>query len=356
MISLRLSLSERFLVVGIDCGDASTCKLQTHGGTLEMERPSRRRRSCRRRPRVFKEKAGGLLQTQQRLDSEKSIGFILWENTSSPFIKMAARLRMADSHTGNHLEDDFTPLETFRGSDGDRRDMVVMVMMPRPSTGPSTGPLTGLSTGPLTGPSTRPSTGSSRIRPGVFEEKARGLRGEGPGSSRRRPGVFSELNRGRKRRLHPLGEYIITLCTSGNLRTRVMVTLISEAGGHTPKGVGLCVADSHTGNHRDDDFTPSKTFEGFPSAFGMWISKAMLCDRVEETMKCLSKEVASCRNRGGWLLRRPPQMLHAVVKAAIEVAGCYEGCHTGCWLLRRLPHRLQAIAKAATLLKRLHCS
>nr|GEV47739.1 hypothetical protein [Tanacetum cinerariifolium] len=53
-----------------------------------MERPSRRRRSCRRRPMVFKEKAGGLLQTQQRLDSEKSIGFILWENTSSPFIKM----------------------------------------------------------------------------------------------------------------------------------------------------------------------------------------------------------------------------------------------------------------------------
>ncbi|GKE48857.1 hypothetical protein Tco_1480115 [Tanacetum coccineum] len=31
---------------------------------------------------------------------------------------------------------------------------------------------------------------------GVFEEKARGLQGEGQGSLRRRPGVFFELNRG----------------------------------------------------------------------------------------------------------------------------------------------------------------
>ncbi|GKE01378.1 hypothetical protein Tco_1389361, partial [Tanacetum coccineum] len=101
--------------------------------------------------------------------------------------------------------------------------------------GPSIGP----STGPLTGP------------------------------SRRRPGVFSKLNRVRKRRLHPLGEYIITLYTNGKLRTRVTVTLVSGAEGHTPKGVGLRVADSHTGNHRKDDFTPPETFEGFPSAFRM---------------------------------------------------------------------------------------
>ncbi|GJU92146.1 hypothetical protein Tco_1304569 [Tanacetum coccineum] len=67
----------------------------------------------------------------------------------------------------------------------------------------------GPSTGPLTGPSTGPSTGSSRRRPGGFEEKARG----------------------RKRRLHPLGEYIITLYTNGKLRTRVTVTLVSGAEG-----------------------------------------------------------------------------------------------------------------------------
>ncbi|GJY18177.1 hypothetical protein Tco_0389668 [Tanacetum coccineum] len=32
--------------------------------------------------------------------------------------------------------------------------------------------------------------------------------------------------------------------------------------GHTPKGIGLRVADSHTGNHREDDFTPPETFGG----------------------------------------------------------------------------------------------
>ncbi|GKC61220.1 hypothetical protein Tco_1088818, partial [Tanacetum coccineum] len=62
----------------------------------------------------------------------------------------------------------------------------------------------GASTGPSIGPSMGPSTGPSR----------------------RRPGGFSELNRGRKRRLHPLGEYV----TSGKLCTRVMVTIISGAG------------------------------------------------------------------------------------------------------------------------------
>ncbi|GJY86176.1 hypothetical protein Tco_0500202 [Tanacetum coccineum] len=107
--------------------------------------------------------------------------------------------------------------------------------------------------------------------------------GPSTGPSRRRSGVFSELNRGRKRRIHPLGEYIITLYTNGKLRTRVTVTLISGAEasfiiiclylylnffeGHTLKGVGLCVADSHTGNHREDDFTPPETFEGFSKCF-----------------------------------------------------------------------------------------
>ncbi|GKD49551.1 hypothetical protein Tco_1278527 [Tanacetum coccineum] len=68
--------------------------------------------------------------------------------------------------------------------------------------------------------------------------------------------TLRQHNVGRKRRLHHLGEYIITLYTNG-------------AEGHTPKGVGLRVADSHTGNHPEDDFTPPETFEGFPSAFGM---------------------------------------------------------------------------------------
>ncbi|GJX10463.1 hypothetical protein Tco_0200322, partial [Tanacetum coccineum] len=85
----------------------------------------------------------------------------------------------------------------------------------------------------------------------AFEEKARGSSRRRPRASRRRPVVFSKLNRGRKRRLHPLGEYIITLCTNG----------------HTSKAVGLRVVDSHTGNHREDDFMPPKTFKGFPSAF-----------------------------------------------------------------------------------------
>ncbi|GKA12259.1 hypothetical protein Tco_0691805 [Tanacetum coccineum] len=42
-----------------------------------------------------------------------------------------------------------------------------------------------------------------------------------------------------------------------------------------------------------------------------------------------------------------PQSLHAVVKAAIEVAGCCGGCQIGCRLPRRLPHRLQAAIKVA---------
>ncbi|GJZ01776.1 reverse transcriptase domain-containing protein [Tanacetum coccineum] len=83
-----------------------------------------------------------------------------------------------------------------------------------------------------------PSIGPSR-RKGVFEEK----------------GVFSELNRGRRRRLHPIGKYIITLYTNGKLRIRV--TFLRRA--HL-EGGGLRVADSHTGNHREDAFTPLETF------------------------------------------------------------------------------------------------
>nr|GEU32747.1 putative reverse transcriptase domain-containing protein [Tanacetum cinerariifolium] len=146
----------------------------------------------------------------------------------------------------------------------------------------------------------------------AFEEKAEGLRREGRRDSRRRPGVFFELNTGRKRRLHPLGEYIITLYTNG----------------HTPKGIGLRVADSHTDNHREDDFMPLKTFE----------AEAMFYDRVEETLMYYV-------NRNYALLL---QMLHDVVKAATRLAGSYEGYHIGCRLSRRLPHYWQAATKVAS--------
>ncbi|GJU92148.1 hypothetical protein Tco_1304571 [Tanacetum coccineum] len=89
--------------------------------------------------------------------------------------------------------------------------------------------------GPSTGPSTGPSIRSSRRRLGGFEEKARGLL-----------------------RTQQRLDSVSVLCEGWRFPC-----------GHTPKGVGLRVADSHTGNHPEDDFTPPKTFEGFPSAFGM---------------------------------------------------------------------------------------
>ncbi|GKF97867.1 hypothetical protein Tco_0293688, partial [Tanacetum coccineum] len=85
------------------------------------------------------------------------------------------------------------------------------------------------------------SIGPSRRRPRVFKEKAEGFdrafyrvfyrafEEKAGGASRRNLRVFSELNRGRNHRLHPLGEYIITLYTNGKLRTRVTVTLVSRA-------------------------------------------------------------------------------------------------------------------------------
>ncbi|GJV37512.1 reverse transcriptase domain-containing protein [Tanacetum coccineum] len=39
--------------------------------------------------------------------------------------------------------------------------------------------------------------------------------------------------------------------------------------GHTAKGVRLRVADSHTGNHREDDFTPLETIQRFLSVMGV---------------------------------------------------------------------------------------
>ncbi|GKA35911.1 hypothetical protein Tco_0722402 [Tanacetum coccineum] len=39
--------------------------------------------------------------------------------------------------------------------------------------------------------------------------------------------------------------------------------------GHTAKGVGLRVADSHTGNHHENDFTPLETIQRFLSVIGV---------------------------------------------------------------------------------------
>nr|GEU37515.1 reverse transcriptase domain-containing protein [Tanacetum cinerariifolium] len=129
-----------------------------------------------------------------------------------------------------------------------------------------------------------------------------------------------EVDRGRRRRLHPLGGYIITLYTNGKLRTKVTVMLVSRADGHTPKGVGLPVTDSHTGNRREYDFTPLETFE-----------EAMLRNSLDKD------SYGMCEQR---LQRR--------LQAATKVAGCYEGCNRGCWLLRRLLHRLQVTVKATS--------
>ncbi|GJT52802.1 hypothetical protein Tco_0978959 [Tanacetum coccineum] len=199
-----------------------------------------------------------------------------------------------------------------------------------PSTGPSTGPsrrrVEGMGRHPsctwvFVGAGKKAFGGSSKRRIGALTGPSTGPLRRRLGASRRRSGVFSELNSERKRRLHPLGEYIITLSTNGKLRTRVTITLVNGAEGHTLKGAELRVADSHTSNHNEDDFTPSETFKDFPSAFGMLL-----------------------------------QRLHAVEKAATKwqattnVALCCEGCNKAYLQLRRLPHRLQATAKAATLL------
>ncbi|GKE46255.1 hypothetical protein Tco_1477513, partial [Tanacetum coccineum] len=88
------------------------------------------------------------------------------------------------------------------------------------------------------------SYGDNAYLPGSEEEGLRwGLRTRKEGPSNSKGGAFeraSELRRGiyrldsvsvlaEGRRLHPLGEYVITLYTNGKLRTRVTVMLISEA-------------------------------------------------------------------------------------------------------------------------------
>ncbi|GKC26532.1 hypothetical protein Tco_1033826, partial [Tanacetum coccineum] len=66
--------------------------------------------------------------------------------------------------------------------------------------------------------------------------------------------------------------------------------------GYTPKGIRLRVANSHIGNHLEDDFTPLETFEGFPCAYPELVPRLL-------------------------------QRLNDTVKAATEVVGCYGGCH-----------------------------
>ncbi|GKC94273.1 hypothetical protein Tco_1159715 [Tanacetum coccineum] len=169
--------------------------------------------------------------------------------------------------------------------------------------------------------------------------------------------------------------------------------LMSFSEGHTPKGVGLRVADSHTGNHRKDDFMPLETFGGFPKAY------VSICDASDSYLQilmsayvmlyihiyiCEALHALKCvYNRVLVLWQRLPHMVQAAMKASTKVAGCckgcsvakkasikasdcFEGCHISCCkgchrgsgccggchigyrLLRRLPHRLQAIVKAAT--------
>ncbi|GJY91701.1 hypothetical protein Tco_0507483 [Tanacetum coccineum] len=165
---------------------------------------------------------------------------------------------------------------------------------------------------------------------------------------------------------------------------------ISFSEGHTPKGVGLRVADSLTGNNCKDDFMPLETFRGDALAEALFISTetyVYICDahiyrcealhvsrivydmmlfkegcRLQQRLQAATKVAGCCegRNKGWWLIRRLPQRLHtamkavteAPVKATTELAGYCKGCHIGYnkgyWLLRRLPQRLQAAVKAAT--------
>nr|GEU72095.1 hypothetical protein [Tanacetum cinerariifolium] len=117
----------------------------------------------------------------------------------------------------------------------------------------------------------------------------------------------------------------------GLLQTQQRLDSVSVLGeGHTPKGVRLRVVDFHTGNHRENDFTPPETFR-----------EAMLYDHVEETLMYYV-------NRNYALLL---QSLHAVVKAATKLDGCYEDCRIGDRLLQMLHDVVKAakrLAKAAT--------
>ncbi|GJR42504.1 reverse transcriptase domain-containing protein [Tanacetum coccineum] len=218
----------------------------------------------------------------------------------------------------------------------------------------------GASTGPSTGRRPRALTWASRRR---------------SGASRRRSGVFFKLNRGIKRRLHPLGEYIITLYTNGKLRTKVTVMLerIEKTkrsknsqkptrNGKKTKETRKIVKNSQrsqagSARHRKKESQRPQlkgniALENIPDS-----------QRVSLVVKygpCLP--YGKCAR----LQQRLQHGLLAAMKAATKVTGYREGCHIvgrllqrlhnrgfceGCnealWLMRRLPHRLKADAKAA---------
>ncbi|GJY88246.1 reverse transcriptase domain-containing protein [Tanacetum coccineum] len=127
---------------------------------------------------------------------------------------------------------------------------------------------------------------------GVFQGEGQGpskglLTGVGRGLIR----GFEErsgASQGIKHRLHPLGEYIITLYTNGKLHTKVTVNARSGRGGAAVKAItelaGSC-GSCHI---------------------------SCFCEGCNEAL---------------WLMRRLPHRLKADAKAAIKVAGFYKGCH-----------------------------
>ncbi|GJR06567.1 ALP1-like protein isoform X1 [Tanacetum coccineum] len=71
--------------------------------------------------------------------------------------------------------------------------------------------------------------------------------------------------------------------------------------GHIAKGVGLRVADSHTGSYREDDFMPLETIRRFLSVIGsrsLSDSKGRLSSRIESPPFIFFKIAASLRGRG----------------------------------------------------------
>ncbi|GJX77507.1 ribonuclease H-like domain-containing protein [Tanacetum coccineum] len=155
----------------------------------------------------------------------------------------------------------------------------------------------------------------------------------------------SELDRGRRRRLHPLREYVISIYTNDKLHTRVTVTLISEAEG--------CCGGYHIGcrllQRLHATMKAAKEVAGYCKGCHKGC-RLMLPQRLQAAIKTTTELAGSYRDChiGCMLL----QGLHAVVKAATEVTkaatkvvGCCKDYNVSCWLLRRLPHRLHAATK-----------
>ncbi|GJX59046.1 hypothetical protein Tco_0290436 [Tanacetum coccineum] len=113
----------------------------------------------------------------------------------------------------------------------------------------------------------------SRKRLVAFAKKAGGLREEGMGLHEE-----GQRLRGEGQRLHGEGQGLlrtqqrldsVSVLGEASFIINCLYLCLSFSKGHTLKGVGLRVADSHTSNHRKDGFTPLETFGGFPIAFGV---------------------------------------------------------------------------------------